>query len=247
MDIEKFTHHYFLTAGETNAEGCMPLTLLMERVIEISTEHADNLGIGYARLIREGIGWVLNKVSIEMSRYPVINEEYTLTTWIEAYNRRFSERNIVIADGSGAVIGYARTVWVAMDFESRTLGDLGVFGEECFPTAAIECPIAKTPRLPAPGADAIQDEYTFRYCDVDFNRHVNTVRYIEMILNHWPLEWYDSHRIARFDIIFHRECRYDETVGLRIDAPDADGRQVCEIIRPDGVRALAAAITWAEK
>lgn len=222
----------------------MPLTLLMERVIEIATEHANVLGIGYARLIEEDMGWVLSKVSIEMERYPAINENYTLTTWIEGYNRLFSERNIMVSDGSGRAIGYVRTVWVAMSFSRRCLADLSVFGPQSFPSGNMECPIAKTPRLSAPGEDSENEYYTFRYCDVDFNRHVNTVRYIEMILNHWPLEWYDTHRVERFDIIFHRECLYGEQVKLVVGAADEQGCQLCEIIRADGSRAVAVSVRW---
>lgn len=244
MDNKIYTHHYFLTAGETNAEGRMPLTLLMERVIEIATEHANVLGIGYARLIEEDMGWVLSKVSIEMERYPAINENYTLTTWIEGYNRLFSERNIKVSDGSGRAIGYVRTVWVAMSFSRRCLADLSVFGPLSFPAGTMECPIANTPRIGSPGADCESEYYTFRYCDVDFNRHVNTVRYIEMILNHWPLEWYDTHRVERFDIIFHRECLYDERVKLVVGPVDEQERQLCEIVRADGSRAVAVAVKW---
>ena len=81
-----------LTAGESDAEGRMPLTLLTERLIENATEHANALGIGYADLLPLGIGWVLSRVSVEMTSWPAINEAYTVTTWIESYNRRFSER-----------------------------------------------------------------------------------------------------------------------------------------------------------
>ncbi len=184
----EYTHKYTLTAGESNACGRMPLTLVTERIIEVATEHANALGIGYAALITRNIGWVLSRLSIEMTRYPIINEEYSFTTWIESYNRHFSERNFAIHDGSGAIIGYARTVWVAMDFASRTVADLTAFEREAFPTADLPCPIPKAPRISPLPPEAENESYTFRYCDIDFNRHVNTVRYLELILNHWPLE-----------------------------------------------------------
>ena len=52
--------------------------------------------------------------------------------------------------------------------------------------------------------------YTFRYSDIDFNRHVNTLRYICVILNMFPLEFYDSHFIGRFEITFMKETYIDE-------------------------------------
>ena len=128
--MDRLSHKYFLTAGESDAEGRMPLTLVAERIIEVATEHANSLGIGYATLITRNLGWVLSRLSIEMTRFPAINEEYCVTTWIETYNRRFSERNFEFTDASGAVIGYARTVWVPMNFATRTLGDISAFGAD---------------------------------------------------------------------------------------------------------------------
>lgn len=240
-----YSQNYILTAGQSNAEGIMPLTLLAERIIEAATCHANALGIGYATLKEYGAGWVLSRMSIEMTRYPGINEPYTLTTWIESYNRRFSERNIAITGASSDdIMGYARTVWVAIDFASRTVVDLEKFGAESFPTASLPCPIARAPRIGAIEADVIRP-YTFRYCDLDFNRHVNTVRYIELILNGWPLAFHDSHMLRRFDILFHRECHFGEDVELVISAPSADGRQLCGIVVPsDNIRAVSAALTW---
>lgn len=240
MTQDRFIHKFFLTAGECDAEGRMPLTRVAERIIEVATEHANALGIGYAALIKKNLGWVLSRLSIEMKRFPGINEEYTVTTWIETYNRRFSERNFEFSDASGAVLGYARSVWVPMNFATRTLGDISEFGANSFPTADLPCPIERTPRLEA-AADAEQEIYTFRYCDLDFNRHVNTVRYIDLILNHWPLEHYDAHTISRFDIIFHQECHFGETVTLLVDSGG-----VCSILRPDGKKAVAARILFSE-
>ena len=73
---------------------------------------------------------------------------------------------------------------------------------------------------------------------------MNTVRYSEMILNHWPLEWYDTHRVERFDIIFHREFLYDERVKLVVGPVDEQERLLCEIVRADGSRAVAVAVKW---
>ncbi len=245
MIQDRYSHTYSLTAGESDAEGRMPLTLLTLRIIEVATEHANSLGIGYAELIKQNIGWVLSRISIEMERYPRINENYTFTTWIESYNRFFSERNFMILDGEGNVIGHARTVWVAMNFETRSVADLSSFDRERFPIADLPCPIAKTPRIPVPDDDAAEENYTFHYRDIDFNRHVNTVRYLDLILNHWSLEHFDTHTIARFDIMFHNECHYGQTVTMRIgNGPDSCPGNICEIVQPDNRKAVTARIIW---
>ena len=63
------------------------------------------------------------KLTIEVRRMPRINEDYSLTTWIEGFNRHFSERNFELR-ASGVTIGYMRTVWVAINVATRRPADL---------------------------------------------------------------------------------------------------------------------------
>lgn len=240
-----FTGKYFLTAGECDAQGRMPLPLIAERIIETATDHANALGIGYSTLIKYNIGWVLSRLSIEMIRYPGINEEYSISTWIETINRRFSERNFVILDGNGAIAGYARTVWSAIDFSQRGGADMSALGLERCPIGDLDCPIDKTPRVPALTAGARTCDYRFRYCDLDFNRHVNTVRYLELLMDQWELDYYDRHEIERVDLLFHHECRFGQTVAVRIETT-ADGCDNCELAR-DTVRVVGARFIWRNK
>ena len=58
------------------------------------------------------------------------------------------------------------------------------------------------------------------YTDIDFNRHVNTVRYICALLNAWQLDWYEHHRISRFDIAFVKEAYFGQKATIAVD--DAD-------------------------
>ncbi|MDE6276677.1 MAG: hypothetical protein K2M06_01055 [Muribaculaceae bacterium] len=244
MFPSEWHHSYILTAGESDAGGRMPVTLVTERVIEAATEHANALHIGYDELSKANIGWVLSRLAVEMFRYPRINERYTLSTWIQSYNRRFSERAFVMkSDDTGEVLGYMLSIWTAIDIERRTVADLSAFEKERFPIGSIECPIAPVIR-PAKIDPALAqtEQYTFKYCDLDFNRHVNTVRYITLILNHWSLDWFDTHTIRRFDILFHHECFFGQTVDLCIQ-PTGSAEDTCEINHGDQ-KAVAAHILW---
>ena len=122
--IKDFRQEYFLTAAECNPEKEMPLSLVMTKIIEVATLHANSWGVGYADMIRNNEGWVLSRVTIEMLRYPKVNEAYTFTTWIEDYNRHFSQRNMEITDHNGEVIGYARTIWMVINFATRESSDI---------------------------------------------------------------------------------------------------------------------------
>lgn len=244
MKPSEHRRDFFLSAGETDANGRMPMWLLVTRVIEVATDHANILGVGYDELIRHGIGWVLTRLTIEVSRYPRINENYSLVTWIEGYNRLFSDRCFALLDGDGNEIGHIRSMWVAIDFKTRSAADLTTLPRDLFVVSERRSPVCHSGKQRPLGDEAASATYTFGYSDIDFNRHVNTVQYVRLVLNQLPLSLYDNADIARFEIQFHNECHYGETVAIRYVESDS-GRYLFEILDPRGRRAVTSALTFA--
>lgn len=232
--ITEYCQTYTLTAGESNPQGLMPVTLFAARVIEVATFHANELGVGYDRLISDGLAWVLSRLSIEMYRSPEVNERYTLRTWIEGFNRHFSERNFEMTDSSGEVIGHARSIWMAINIKERCAADLAMLESLRDSVSARVCPIDKVRRFtPVPQGEGVRESaYRFRYCDCDFNRHVNTLRYMELLLNQWDMDFFDTHAVRRFDIAFMREAKFGEEASVRLVC-DGDNRYSAEICGAD--------------
>ncbi len=217
MRPKEHTHKYFLTAGECNAQRQMPITLIAQRVIEIATEHANILGVGYSDMIKFNSGWVLSRMSIEMTRYPGVNEEYSLTTWIEGFNRLYSERNMEIQDGNGETIGYVRTIWVAIDMDTRRPSDLTGISWLTETINDRPCPIAKQSRLMPVKEDeaTLSAQHRFKVSDIDFNRHVNSVRYMDAFLDQWDIEFFDNNDISRFEIQYIYETHFGDKAHIR--------------------------------
>ena len=53
-----------------------------------------------------------------------------------------------------------------------------------------------------------------QYNDVDINGHINSVKYIEHVLDLWDLDWYRSHRIRRFDIAYVAEAHQGDQLSF---------------------------------
>lgn len=241
-----YSQTFFLTAGETDARGEMPVTLLVERMIEVATNHANRLGIGFSTLSPMGKAWVLLRVGLKMDRVPGINAYYTISTWIESWNRLSSERCFLFTDYQGNVLGYGRTLWGTIDVQTRTIADLTYLTERVTLCPEKECDVPRVRNHPALAADSVRIvPYTFTFTDLDFNRHVNTVRYISHILDCKPLEHYDRYRVLAFEIVFRNESHAGQHVDLTIADPDPLHTRV-DLVR-DGQRVITSAITWIEQ
>lgn len=256
MAAPEFTQTFFLSAGETNAQQEISLPLLTSKIIDIATAHANSLGIGNPAMQARGCGWVLSRIALEMERYPRVNETYSLTTWIETWNRHFSVRNFMVADAAGNPLGYAKSVWMVLDTVTRENAGLSHLSLASDMIGARECPIAAPGRhraiLPEnQGGDVPKGclratspavEYTFQYSDLDFYRHVNTVRYVQMLLNRFTLEEMDATQVSRLEMAFMREGRYAEPVVLS-RADEALHASFSLADAAEGTPLLSAAVT----
>ena len=219
--IKEFSQKYQLTAGECTPQREMSLPVLMNRIIEIATFHANSWGAGYERLIADNQAWVLSRVTIEMETYPKVNEEYVMTTWIEDYNRHFSLRNMVITSVDGKTMGYVRTMWLVIDLATRASVDISKLSYIVENVSPRPCPIEPQERMRAMTPTRTL-EHTFGSVECDVNRHVNTVRYLELMLNQFPLEKFDNQLLYRTELAFVKETRYAETVTVNIDDSDPE-------------------------
>ena len=218
-----FEDSWFLSAGEVNAEGEMSLPVLTSRIIDIATAHANSLGIGNPSMQSLGCGWVLSRLSIEMERYPRVNDTYRISTWVEGWNRHFSTRNFAVSDASGNPLGYASSVWMVLNYNTRENAGLSHLHLAPDMICSEKVPIARSGRHTVTKPSCPVRSYTFKYCDLDFYRHVNTVRYLELLLNSFTLEEMDDCVVRRLDLAFMHEGRYGETVNI---LSQRDGSQI---------------------
>ena len=52
------------------------------------------------------------------------------------------------------------------------------------------------------------------YNDVDINGHINSVKYIEHVLDLFPLDWYKEHPLKRFDIAYVAEAHQGDRLNF---------------------------------
>lgn len=215
-NLKFYKRDFFLTAGECTPQKEMPLPLLVSRLIEVATEHANIWGVGYAKLVEDNQAWVLSRVTIEMTDYPHVNESYTIQTWVEGYNRYFSQRNFEILDLKGNTLGYARTIWLVIDMTAREMVDISSLSYVISNIYDKDCPIEPQSRL-RPVENARVNAHTFQYTDTDINCHVNSVRYVESLLNQWNIAHYEAFRVKRFEIAYVKECLGGQTYDVAVN------------------------------
>ena len=85
------------------------------------------------------------------------------------------------------------------------------------------------------------------YNDVDINGHINSVKYIEHVLDLWPLEWYRDHHIRRFEIAYVAEAHAGDRLSFYMEQePLVEGQSSynIRIVRSDGTECCRSKVTF---
>lgn len=206
--------------------------------------HSTHRGFGMKYLMSIQRSWVLSRLAIEMTEMPMQYTKFSVETWVENAMRYFTSRNFRVVGNDGTVYGYGRSIWAMIDTESRQPTDIFAIDNGAINNwieKEKECPIDKGGRVKV-GAEAelVRTIDTF-YNDVDINGHINSVKYIEHVLDLWPITWYQQHQIRRFEIAYVAEAHAGDQLSFYREQA-ADGVFNVRIVKTGDVEVARAAV-----
>ena len=186
---------------------------IAEALINAASYHALSLGVGFPDLIKNNHIWVLARMAFEMKRYPKAKEDLVIETWVEGYNKHFTSRNMRMLTSEGEELGFCRTIWSILDFDTREPQDLTNYIGIANCAFESPCPIEKPGRIPSANDDD-PEIFKVKYSDLDVNRHMTSSKYIEHMLDCFDLETFDNKIVGRFEIQYINEALYNEEIKI---------------------------------
>ena len=212
-------------------------------MLSVAGMDARKNGISADTLMQQGRTWVLSRMAVEFDRMPKQFEKFDIATWVNPHTSRLlSTRNFELLDAEGNQFGRGVSQWCVIDYEKRALVSLEEVEHLFDPNYPCDEPSpCDAPRKIRGIVPTVTRQRQAVYSDIDFNRHVNTMRYIRMMLNTLPIEYLTENRPLRLDVHFANECKLGQM--LTINYEQRDNVSMFEIRNEDAV-ACTAAIEW---
>ncbi len=206
--------------------------------------HSTDRGFGMKYLMTIKRSWVLSRLAIEMNEMPEQYTKFNIETWVENAMRYFTQRNFAVSDDSGKVYGYGRSVWAMIDTDTRQPCDILSIGaiNQWIETEK-PCPIDKGGRVKMSDKAEFVHAIDTYYNDVDINGHINSVKYIEHVLDLWSIDWYKEHRIQRFEIAYVAESHAGDKLSFYREET-AENEFCVRITRTDGTECCRSKVKF---
>ena len=247
MDNKVGRYEFVAEPFHVDFTGRLTMGVLGNHLLNCAGFHAADRGFGIAELNEDNYTWVLSRLAVELEEMPMQYEQFAVETWVENVYRLFTDRNFAIRGADGRTLGYARSVWAMISMNTRRPADLlALHGGSIVDYICPEqpCPIAKPGRIKVT-ASVPQGEFTARYSDIDINGHVNSIRYIEHILDLFPLDLYRQRPIRRFEMAYVAESYFGDTIQFFVEE-QADGTVCVEVRKLEGDVVCRSKMVWGE-
>ena len=186
---------------------------IISYMLNVAGTDADSKGFGVASLQDNKYTWVLSRLGIEIERQAEQYSNIEIDTWVNEFNRLSSTRNFCMRQGD-EVLAAGVSQWCVLDMESRQVVDLSIMKERHDKVMVdAPSPISAPARL-RPAEYTASSQHTVAYSDIDFNRHMNTLRYVDIIFDSISLDAIENNRGMRLDFNFIAEARYGEVLTI---------------------------------
>ncbi len=242
METSKVGEFHFVTESYLlDFRGRITIPMIGTYLLHAASIHADQRGFGFSDMNNKHTAWVLSRLAIEITEYPGMSEKITLYTWIEDAARLFTNRCFELVNAEGKSFGYARSIWAAIDMETRRPTPLDIEGLNVY-KAERPCPIEKPGKIMPVESNTTGVPYQIKYSDLDVNGHLNSIKYMEHLLDMFDITIYKQKQIKRFEIAYMSEGRYGMDLSLYKAeiSPDKYNMAICH----EDKAISRAAVTW---
>ena len=215
MSTDIFEKPVQLKAAHVDMFRRLRLSSMFSMLQEAAIEHTILLGCPREKTLDRGLLWVVSHHQAHIHRLPVYDEHLTLRTWPGRTMHLFFPRYCRLVDSQGKPVVETSSLWVLMDAKERKIAfpekyDIEIPGEE----TGDEIPLPKRFQVRNTNQSA---GITIPPSLVDMNGHLNNARYIDIVQDLLPFEWYQK-EIREICVEYVSEVRLGQELLIRYAA-----------------------------
>ena len=209
-----FESKKIIQAHEVDFTNHLRIDSLFILLQDTAAAHADSVNLGYSSLIEHDLAWVLSWVKVKIDSFPGFGEEISTRTWPKKKYKLYSLRDFYIFNKKDDIICKATTAWLPINIKTKRIID----------TSGLPAPInyqaeeSAINELPKKVIEIDNNNFVLskkvRYTDLDLNQHVNNIRYIELIMDSFPVGHYEKFFLNEIEVNFISESKYNDEIEI---------------------------------
>ncbi|TCS81272.1 acyl-[acyl-carrier-protein] thioesterase [Tepidibacillus fermentans] len=221
-------------------------TTLMNYLQDIAIHQSEQAGVGLDFLEENHLAWSLYQWDISIKAYPQFGQTVTITTNACAFEKFNAYREFKITNQEGELMVYAYTRWVLLDTKKGRLTKIPPRIYEVYGIDPDKPNTYEMEKLKELNESQYKKEFSVRYSDIDTNKHVNNVKYVEWAIETLPLEMVMDHQLRHMKVMYKKEAKYGEQVQVLTKISEIGDKWVAlhKIVDSQGTTLCLLETTW---
>lgn len=244
--MEKFQEKIVIKSYQTNQYGKASISALFHIMLEAAWAHAQIMDWGYDDLKNNNLFWVLSRFYLQVEKYPAWQDEITLNTWSAGTDGMYAYREYIIEDSKGEIILKGSSAWLILDMETRKIFRLSDY-KATFPKR-IDANACRNPKRIKPDLHSGDlNFYPVLFSDLDINKHFNSVKYVERVLDDFGIDFLNSHEPAELEVNYLKEAIAGDSIAVTRTQLSETESMNCLVRESDGADLCVMRMVWRER
>ncbi len=210
-----FEESYLTSFSQTGIHNVLTNNSILSLMETIAGAHSGYCHYSFDELSKESKVWFLLNWKLKVYNRPGADEKITIKTWGRFFNKHFTIRDFKMFDETGKLCAIATSKWCLIDVLTGKIAKLPENLAEIFFGFRDESVfnITDLPKLTIPSSTpSYFDTYKIRRFDLDINKHVHNLNYLNYAYEVLPQKIYDGNELNNLEISYKKEIKYGDTI-----------------------------------
>lgn len=218
--------------SETDADGKLKFTGLLNYFQDCSTFQSEDLGLGVSYLRNKGKVWVVNYWQIDVIKYPRLCDRVTVGTFPYEFKGFLGSRNFFMTDENGEYLAKAASIWTLLSTENGKpirpeAEQLEKYGVE----ERLEMDYLPR-KIKLPENMMKMEDVVIKQHHLDTNNHVNNGQYVQICAECLSTYTGNPIEVTRVRVEYKKQIFLNEILTPYI-AKNNDGDYVVSLMKGD--------------
>lgn len=186
---------------------------ILKMLENIGGYHSDIAGYGANETPINKLTWILLDWKLKVLNRPKYGQTLEIHTWAKVGNRFFTYRDFEIYDEDGNICVIATSKWTLVNIEKNKIESITENIIDKYEPEEKEIFVGeKLEKLPIPESFSNSIVYTVKRKDIDMNKHMHNLYYLDLAYEALPEEVYNNRPFDNIRIMYKKEIKLGETV-----------------------------------
>ena len=203
-----FVENFKMGLSDIEKDNKIKNIAILKMLENIGSYHSDIAGYGTNDIPIKKLSWILLDWKLKVIKRPTYGENLEIHTWARVANKFFTYRDFEIYDGNKNLCAIATSKWTLVNIEEGKMSKITedvinsykpeekeVFEEE------------KLEKLQEPKEFISNITYTVKRKDIDINKHMHNLYYLDLAYEALPEEVYNTNIFDNVRIMYKKEIK----------------------------------------